>query len=544
MRNVCLVGCIAALTLALVSVPASAGGPHPGSALAQTTASGIDVAGVIETVSHRLERTKGGTLTSADRLYRASFDDSGFAIRLRGAGSLRLRTSRALVGRSRLAVAPGAWRAERNRAERTLAHGLAERVTARSGHLEWDFVLDRPPAQTGALAIEARVSAGSTGKALRFPVGAGRAVTIGELVVRDARGRRLYHALPEARRPKARVGSARARPARGPLSTDDRSRRQSRIPGLRAVQRRPTRRPVPPQSRSTGRTTSSSGPTSGRTWTPTSTARESLLPGRSSTPTGSRLRQSRFRKGRPLSPSMEPTTSSSGQRDRVAFSTLHASVPGASFSIPTRSRSRAATDSQFEPSVAFDGTNYLVAWRRRAGGGRRRRRRHLRGPCDAGRGSARPGWSPKSSSGRAHSATQRSASTARTPGRLERRIFGRRRRLRSNPGASPAGAVLDPESIRIPAAGWVYSEEEPAVASDGEHDLVVFVDEPGRARAMTFTERASALMESSSIPKEFRSSTQAGNQFRPNLAFDGTNYLVVWNDCSKRRQYYIDCGLG
>ncbi len=196
MRNVCLVGCIAALTLALV-VPASAGGPHPGSPLAQTTASGIDVAGVIETVSHRLERTKGGTLTSADRLYRVSFDDSGFAIRLRGAGSLRLRTSRALVGRSRLAVAPGAWRAERNRAERTLAHGLAERVTARSGHLEWDFVLDRPPAQTGALAIEARVSAGSTGKALRFPVGAGRAVTIGELVVRDARGRRLYHALPK-----------------------------------------------------------------------------------------------------------------------------------------------------------------------------------------------------------------------------------------------------------------------------------------------------------------------------------------------------------
>ena len=124
---------------------------------------------------------------------------------------------------------------------------------------------------------------------------------------------------------------------------------------------------------------------------------------------------------------------------------------------------------QRDPTIGFDGTNYLVAWT------------NLWADVD---------------------------------------VYGTR--------VSPAGAVLDPESIRI-AAGPGVQEEEPAVASDGDNYLVVFGRAGSGASYDLYGTRVSpdgVVVDSEGIPI----STQAGNQFRPNLAFDGTNYLVVWDD--------------
>ena len=121
---------------------------------------GFDVGRVVETVSHRIRpvQRNPSMLTSEDRLYRAAFGSAGLSLTLRPERSpaLRIETAGVVRGAERFAVPLARWRGQGNSASRALAPGLAERVTARSGALDWDYLVEDQPAG-GALTIDARV---------------------------------------------------------------------------------------------------------------------------------------------------------------------------------------------------------------------------------------------------------------------------------------------------------------------------------------------------------------------------------------------------
>ncbi|MCX6841759.1 MAG: T9SS type A sorting domain-containing protein [candidate division WOR-3 bacterium] len=130
----------------------------------------------------------------------------------------------------------------------------------------------------------------------------------------------------------------------------------------------------------------------------------------------------------------------------------------------------AATNNEAHPSVAFDGTNYLVVWH------------DLRRNVD---------WD----------------------------IYGAR--------VSQLGSVLDPNGIAISTAtGWQY---HPSVAFDGANYLAVWGDNRSNASMDIYGAR---VAQSGSVldPNGIAISTATGHQQGPSVAFDGTNYLAVWMD--------------
>jgi hypothetical protein len=130
-----------------------------------------------------------------------------------------------------------------------------------------------------------------------------------------------------------------------------------------------------------------------------------------------------------------------------------------------------ARDSQLHPQVAFDGVNYLVVW----------------------------------SDNRA--ADEQSD------------VYGAR--------VTPTGVVLDRTGIPI-ATAVRREEEEPAVAFDGTNYLVVWSDWR-RVSSDIYGARvnqAGTVLDQSG----FSISRAPNGQRSPQIAFDGTNYLVVWSD--------------
>ena len=88
-------------------------------------------------------------------------------------------------------------------AARDLTSAVREQVTARDGAVEWDVVLASQPAGHGDLVLRAgidgvvgepEIMAG--GRTLRLKLVGGATVELGETVVVDAFGRKLYRALP------------------------------------------------------------------------------------------------------------------------------------------------------------------------------------------------------------------------------------------------------------------------------------------------------------------------------------------------------------
>ncbi len=128
------------------------------------------------------------------------------------------------------------------------------------------------------------------------------------------------------------------------------------------------------------------------------------------------------------------------------------------------------------PAVAFDGTNYLVAWQASVGG--------------------------------------------------SYNIYGDR--------VAQDGAVLDTLGITISAG--VADEVYPSVASDGDCYLVVWQDErngdPDIYGAPVSTD--GTVLDPAGIPIRIA----VANQEDPCVCYDGTNYLVVWSNYWDNNTWY------
>lgn len=136
---------------------------------------------------------------------------------------------------------------------------------------------------------------------------------------------------------------------------------------------------------------------------------------------------------------------------------------------PEGIRVNGGNGSQLSPTLAFDGQNYLVAWQ---------------------------DWRASSHSD----------------------IYGTR--------VSPAGAVLDPNGIVI--CSQPYIQSIPDMAFDGQNYFLVWQDHrDGSAGGDVFGGRVSpsgAVLDGSG----FAVSRLTSSGMSPAVAFDGTNYLVVW----------------
>jgi hypothetical protein len=505
------------------------------SALRQAERAGIDIGSVIETVSHRLEPDRGerGRLASKDRLYRAQFGPQGFSLTLRRgaerqsalpahaipfdrAAAFAVETTRVLRGGEQLVRFRGGWKADRNSAQRPLAPALTERVVAREGEVDWGFVLDHT-VEAGALRIEARISpaaaagANESETAFRFPVTAGRRVTVGEFVVEGADGRELY------RGQGALTGTTLALTVPGKILRD-------------AAYPLTIDRVVSPEYPASDPIL---GARRGLQITPAVAydGTNYLVVWEGGRIYGARVSSA----GTVLDPVGIPISSGSsiGTRPAVAFDGTNYLVGWEEHrSGPTRVYGARVTPAGSvldadgiqiststnvsSPALAFDGTNYLVAWE---GGG-------IYGTRVSRAGSVLdPAGIPIST------VSQYEYSPAIAFDGTNYLVAWQRSEPDSNIYAarvSPAGSVLDPTGIAISSAA--DEQVMPALAFDGVNYLVAWDD--SRSGSTNNDIYGARVSPAGSVldPAGIAISTAANAQTAPGLAFDGDNYLVVWQD--------------
>lgn len=136
---------------------------------------------------------------------------------------------------------------------------------------------------------------------------------------------------------------------------------------------------------------------------------------------------------------------------------------------PTGILMSSAPNTQYAPAVAYDGTNYLVVWH-----------------------------------------DYRST--------INYDIYGTR--------VGPDGTVLDTTGIAVSTAA--SHQTNPAVAFDGTNYLVVWQD----ARSGNYDIYGTRISKGGGVlnGSGIAISTNASTQYYPDIAFDGTNYVVVWQD--------------
>jgi hypothetical protein len=443
------------------------------------------------------------------------------AIPFQRAPGFAIRTSRITRGGASVGLSHGRWRRSSNSAVRSIAPALSERVTAREGRIEWDYRLDRALASVGGLTIEARVSAGKavqvrgTPPVWRFAVGAGRSVRVGAFRVKDAHGRQLYRALPafKARRLSMTVPARVLRTADYPLTIDP-----------TVSPEYPSSDPVYGSGPGSLGALAFDGSNYLAVWQDSrsgstdvygariSAAGTVLDPGGIAISTAPSLQESLavafgdanflvtwqdFRSGvtddiygarvstagEVLDPGgiaistaaqnqTEPAVGFDGTNFLVAWADSRSGLddiyatrlsPMGTVLDPGGIAISTAPNEQLEPAVAFDGTNYLVAW-----------------------GDARSG---------------------------EYRVYGAR--------VNPAGNVLDPSGISISSA----SGARPALAFDGTNYLVVWQSLANDIYGARMNPAGSVL-----DPQGIAISTAPNYQLGPQVAFGGNIFLVAWTD--------------
>ena len=163
-----------------------------------------DLSLISERATHQLSPVAGrpGVLEMSESGYQARFGPEGFTYTPAGS-STALGVSLEAVRRGGRALEPkpGPWAAEANVATRGVDPGTVERVTAHDGQLEWDVVLQHMPAGQGDLVVTGQLSgleggSAKTGSGAHLTLVGGRTVSMGETVVRDARGVELHRSVP------------------------------------------------------------------------------------------------------------------------------------------------------------------------------------------------------------------------------------------------------------------------------------------------------------------------------------------------------------
>ncbi len=185
----------------------------------------------------------------------------------------------------------------------------------------------------------------------------------------------------------------------------------------------------------------------------------------------------------------------------------------------------AAPRNQIFPSLAFDGANYLIAW-----GDERY------GASDINGALVNPMGSVISSIAISTANDGQTYPSVCFDGMnyfvvwVDKR-YGYMQTLYSA-RVSPAGAVLDP--LGIPVSWGVYRQESPATAFDGNNFFTVWQDNRNVTSYDIYGTRISStgeVLDPFCIPI----STASGNQLNPAIAFGGGNYFVVWVDSRNGR---------
>ena len=181
-----------------------------------------------------------------------------------------------------------------------------------------------------------------------------------------------------------------------------------------------------------------------------------------------------------------------------------------------------SANSETNPAVAFDGTNYLVVWQDNRGSGF-----DLYGVRVSASGSVLDpaGFAISSANGHqrnpavAFDGTNYLVSWEDTRLSAASDIYAAR--------VSRTGSVLDANGLSIcPRFG---AQEHPAVAFDGVNYLVVWDDSSAGSSRDIYGTRVSTggtVLDTAFVGI----STDTSDQSSPAIAFDGTNYLVAWSD--------------